>query len=87
MDFVGEAGGCRQRLQRLPVGGVVRDLNCAFRGAANPREHDAVKGAGFAEVDIDPLFARARAHPRAGEVKGAGELKLLPLIEGDKLTH
>ena len=82
LDIVG--GG--ERLKGPPGGGIVRDLEGAFRGAFDPIQLDAVEDAGSAEIDIDPLLAIGSAHPGAGKVIRATGLDTVASIEPSQLA-
>ncbi len=52
-------------------------MNLAFGGAGYPVEGNTIELAASAEVDVDPFFIEAGAHPGAGEVVWATDLDAL----------
>ncbi len=83
LEVVGEAGCGWQRLDSLPRGGVLRNLDRSFGRPADPVQRDAVEGAGRAQIHVHPLRGRPRAHPRAGEMVWAACLDHRALVAQD----
>src|ERR1022692_4161137 len=73
--YLARAGGASFKSSVAPVEGSAATCRqatassdtCNEPSAADPVERHAVERAGGAEIDVDPLFARAGAFPGAGE--------------------